>query len=82
MNGVRFSFGSGKEGARRAGCAGPLAASRASGPAGFGWAVLGWEEREWLLGWARLPAGFRSTTRIVFKIPFLFPNLFMICKLI
>jgi hypothetical protein len=51
----------------------------------FGWAALGCTgvgEREWLLGRAQLPAGFRPTTNLVFKILFLFPNLFIICKLI
>jgi hypothetical protein len=38
--------------------------------------------RGWLLGLARLSAGFRPTVSLVFKIPFLFPNLFIICKII
>jgi hypothetical protein len=51
----------------------------------FGWDVLGCAGvggREWLLGRARLPAGFWPTASLVFKIPFVFPNLFIICKLI
>jgi hypothetical protein len=35
----------------------------------------------WLLGRARLPAGFRPTVSLVFKISFLFSNLFIICKI-
>jgi hypothetical protein len=34
------------------------------------------------LGRARPLAGFRPTVSLVFKIPFLFPNLFIICKII
>jgi hypothetical protein len=38
----------------------------------------------WLLGWARLPAGFRPTTNVNIENSFFFffPNLFIICKLI
>jgi hypothetical protein len=46
------------------------------------WAASEWGGNGWLLGRARLPAEFRPTTSLVFKIPFLFPNLFIICKLI
>jgi hypothetical protein len=76
--------GSVKEGVGRAvlGCA----ALRANGrPASTGprWAAPEWGGgREWLLGRARPPAGFRLTVILVFKIPFLFPNLFIICKII
>jgi hypothetical protein len=50
--------------------------------AGPRWAAPEWGGREWLLGLAQLPAGFRPTASLVFKIPFLFSNLFIICKLI
>jgi hypothetical protein len=68
----------------RAGPAGPLHRAPRLGAGRFGWAVLGCagvRGKGWLLGRARLSAGFRPTVRIVFRIPF-FPNLFIICKLI
>jgi hypothetical protein len=44
--------------------------------AGFDWAALGCAgvggKREWLLGRAQPPGGFRPTVSLVFKIPFLF----------
>jgi hypothetical protein len=58
---------------------GPLA-SAGSRPLRLGCAGVG--RREWLLGRARFLAGFWPTASLVFKIPFLFPNLFIICKLI
>jgi hypothetical protein len=77
--------GSVKEGVGRAvlGCA----ALRTNGrPALTGprWAAPEWRGggREWLLGRVRPPAGFRPTVSLVFKITFLFPNLFIICKII
>jgi hypothetical protein len=67
------------EGVSGSGCSPRLGAGR------FGWAALGYARvggREWLLGQARLPAGFRPTAKLILKILFLFPNLFIICKLI
>jgi hypothetical protein len=49
---------------------------RPSGPRGSGGDRGGWPGR------ARLPAEFRPIAKIKLKIPFLFPNLFIICKLI
>jgi hypothetical protein len=50
--------------------------------AGPRWAAPEWGEKGWLLGRARFPTGFRPTAKIELKIPFLFSNLFIICKLI
>jgi hypothetical protein len=55
------------------------------GQAGFGWAALGCAGvggKGWLLGRAWLPAGFWPTAKLILKFSFLFPCLFIICKLI
>jgi hypothetical protein len=60
----------------RMGEGGWLGRSASAGPRGSGGDRSGWPGR------ARLPAEFRPTARIKLKIPFLFPNLFIIYKLI
>jgi hypothetical protein len=47
-----------------------------------GWAAWEWGKESGWSGRARLPAGFRRSAKIKLKIPFLFPNLFTIYKLI
>jgi hypothetical protein len=76
--------GSVKEGVGRVvlGCA-ALCVNGRPASTGSCWAAPEWVgKREWLLGRARPPAGFQPTVSLVFKIPFLFPNLFIICKII
>jgi hypothetical protein len=55
---------------------GRLGRLASAGPRGSGGDRIGWPGR------ARLLAEFRPTAKIKLKIPFLFPNLFIICKLI
>jgi hypothetical protein len=63
----------------RAGRAGPAAmvngGGRPTGLLGLDWATREWGRQNWL------PAEFRPTAKIKLKIPFLFQNLFIICKL-
>jgi hypothetical protein len=86
---VELRFLAGRVGSVRGGIGLSWAASlfaRGEGrPASAGprWAAPEWGERNgWLSGRARFPTEFRPTASLVFKIPFLFPNMFIICKLI
>jgi hypothetical protein len=85
---VELRFLAGRVGSVREGVGLSWAAScfaRGEGrPASAGprWAAPEWGEKGWLLGQAWFPAGFQPTAKIELKIPFLFPNLFIICKLI